>query len=318
MRVSQHFAELLETVGQSEANRYNYSRRLESFLVLHGEKELESIAQADVNSWLAMLKARGYADTTLTGYRQSIKTLFNFAVNQNRLLVSPARHIKTGSTLSQRPKLPAEASVAAITAKAIQWLTTDNPQKVRTAAFWLLSRAAGPRWGELHKLSLSEVSNALESGRMWVKSYGKTGEVVLRFNQQVADALAKWLSLRPKVRIDRCFITTRMTITKADRVPRFRPLSRSGGAKALIDLAKKAGVGKAVLTHALRHRLGDSLTVRVSPKVAAMALNHRDWQTAKTAIAYYHHPNEEMIAAAIDELAQTESDDWNAFFGVGG
>lgn len=319
MKLNQHFRDLLETVGQSEANRYNYTRRLQSFLDQHGERKLEEISQADINNWLAMLRDRGYAETTLTGYRQAIKTLFNAAVNQNRLTASPARHIKTGSTISRRPKLPPEHAVTAITHQALIWLKSNNPYQVRTAAFWLLSRAAGPRWGELHNLKQSDIAAAIQAGQTFVKSFGKTGEVVLRFDHQVANALREWLRLRPPAKIDRCFITTRPSPTKTDKTPRYRPLSRSGATKALIALAAAAGIEKAILTHALRHRLGDTLTHRKSAKYAAIALNHRDWQTAKTAIAYYHHPEERAVAAAIAELAEIEElTQWATFFRVTG
>ena len=38
---------------------------------------------------------------------------------------------------------------------------------------------------------------------------------------------------------------------------------------------------------------------RYGPKVAAIILNHRDWQSAATAIAFYHHPDEADASLAV-------------------
>ena len=75
------FAEFLNEIpGQSEANRYNYTRRLASFLELNAKKTLAQITRADVNYFVAQLSTKGYAEATMSGYRQAIKSFFNFCV----------------------------------------------------------------------------------------------------------------------------------------------------------------------------------------------------------------------------------------------
>jgi hypothetical protein len=70
----------------------------------------------------------------------------------------------------------------------------------------------------------------------------------------------------------------------------------------LVRLAKEAGVPRPIYTHALRHRIGDLTTQRHGPKVAALLLNHRDANTAATAIAFYHHPDELDVSRAVGQL----------------
>src|SRR5262245_10379800 len=99
--LNETFAVFLENLqGQSACNRRNYTQRLSSFLALHGETRLGQITATDVNKWLTALEERGYQEATIAGYRQAIKSFFNFCVREGAIKVSPARHIATGSFVS--------------------------------------------------------------------------------------------------------------------------------------------------------------------------------------------------------------------------
>lgn len=322
------FAEFLtEMPGQSEANRYNYTRRLAPFLEGNAKKALVQITRADVNDFIALLRTRGYAEATMSGYRQAIKAFFNYCVKRGYIPRSPADHIKTGQFISKRRKLPPEPDVSRITHLALQWLKTDSPRQVRDAVIWLMCELSGPRQREIGELRKSEVEYTLRQGAdnkgiYRCLSTGKTKEILIRFNETVAVGLRQWLTLRPHCPLDRCFITTRPTATKADPQLRFRALSRSATTHLLEDLAQKAGVSKPVFSHALRHRRGTKTTQEHDAKLAAMILNHRDWHSAKTAMEFYYHPDEDSVSAVLagenNLYKQTpdQQQEWNRFFGV--
>lgn len=322
------FAEFLnEMPGQSEASRYNYTRRLEPFLAVNGDKSPVQITRTDVNNFVALLNTRGYAEATMSGYRQALKAFMNYCVRRGYIPRSPADHIKTGQFISKRRKLPSEADVAIITALADQWLHSDQPRRVRDAVIWFMCELSGPRQREIGELRKSEVEYALRQGPdahgiYKCLSTGKTKEILIRFNEKVADGLRMWLKLRPQTTLDRCFITTRKTKTKKDPVPRFRQLSRSATTHLLEDLAQQAGVSKPVFSHALRHRRGTKTTREHDAKLAAMILNHRDWQSAKTAMEFYYHPNEDSVSAVLageHNSYKKQSPDhqaWSRFFGI--
>lgn len=299
------FAEFLDEMpGQSESNRYNYTRRLAPFLAGNAKKALVQITRADVNDFITLLRNRGYAEATMSGYRQAIKALFNYCVKKGYIPRSPADHIKTGQFTSKRRRLPAEPDVERITRLAEQWLQTSSPRKVRDATIWLICELSGPRQREIGELRKSEVEYSLRQGPDSQGIYrclstGKTKEILIRFDEAVAQGLRKWLELRPHCQLDRCFITTRKTTTKADPVARYRALSRSATTHLLEDLAQQAGAAKAVFSHALRHRRGTKTTQEHDAKLAAMILNHRDWQSAKTAMEFYYHPDEESVSAVL-------------------
>lgn len=317
------FTEFLDELpGQSEANRYNYTRRLAPFLEANKKKTLVQITRVDINAFIAQLTVRGYAEATLSGYRQALKGFFNYCVRKGYLIRSPADHIKTGTFISRRRKLPPEPDVSQITALADQWLKTDNPRQVRDAVIWLMCEQSGPRRREIVELRKSEVEYALRAGPdahgiYKCLSRGKTKEVFIRFGEHVASGLRKWLALRPQSNLDRCFITTRKTKTEADPVYHYRPLNRNSMTRLLEGLANSAGVSRAVFTHALRHRRGHKTTSDHNAKLAALILNHKDSSTAKTAIAFYYHPDESEISEALAQsTSHQELAELDRFFGV--
>ena len=297
MLLENRFAEFLETLpGQSEFNRRNYTHRLRGFLALHGHKPAAVVTPADVNSWQRDLARRRLAPATLAGYRQAIKALFNYCVELGDIARSPAAHLTIGSFVTSRAdKLPPEADVRLVTDLAHRWVVSGRPSRVRDGLIWLLSFHSGPRLGEIRNLLLDDVVAALRAGPddlgvLRAPTHGKTGRVHIRFGGHVAEAFHAWLDLRPSSSARECFITTR-----GDG----RALTRSAATHVYERICAAAGVEPPILSHALRHRLGHLTTREFGPKVAALLLNHRDWQQPATAIAFYHHPDEGDASRAI-------------------
>ena len=332
MLLDDRFAEFLETLrGQSACNRRNYEQRLRGFLALHGGKPVAGVTAADVNAWHRELhkrknrKGQPLASATLSGYRQALKALFNHCVEMGDIVRSPAAHLAVGSfTSSRADKLPRDEDVGRVTALAWQWSASMQPQRVRDGLIWLLSLYSGPRLGEIRGLLLADAQAALrrgpdEYGVYRMASTGKTGRVSIRFAGNVAEVLTAWLALRPPSSASECFITTRPDATGDTRA-----LTRSAASHIYESLCAAAGVVPPIFSHALRHRLGDQTARQFGPKVTAILLNHRDWQTAATAIAFYHHPDETDASLAIlsgngyvASAAPDERDELHRLFGVG-
>ena len=324
MLLDDRFREFLETArGQSACNRRNYEQRLRTFLEAHGCKPAGAVTAADVNAWHRELEKRHLASATLAGYRQAIKALFNYCVEAGDIARSPAAHLAVGSFASSRAdKLPPEDAVARVTALAWERAAGPNPQWIRDSLIWLLSLYSGPRLGEIRNLLRADAEAALRLGPdaygvYRVTTTGKTGRVSIRFAGNVAEVLSAWLAVRPPSSAPECLITTR-----PDDAGGYRALTRSAASHIYERLCATAGVQPPIFSHALRHRLGDLTTRQFGPKVAAILLNHRDWETAATAIAFYHHPNEADASLAIlsgnDYSPPDERDELHRLFGVGG
>lgn len=315
MLLIDRFRDFVEVIqGQSEYNRRNYQQRLKGFLAVHGDKPAADVSPADVNVWHRELQSRRLAPATLAGYRQALKAFFNYCVEVGDIPRSPAAHLAIGSFVSSRSdKLPIEADVQTVTDLAWQWVNSRHAQRVRDGLIWLLSVHSGPRLGEIRNLLLEDVVSAFRVGPdshgvYRVPSTGKTGRVHIRFADRVADAVHAWLTVRPQCSTPECFITVRPRQSKSGGGPIHRPLTRSAATHIYESICAAAGVAPPILSHALRHRLGHLTTQQYGPKVAAILLNHRDWQQPATAIAFYHHPDEGDASRAVLSSAGGHAD----------
>lgn len=323
MTIEEQFVLFLDQLGgRSKYSLRNYRLRLNTFVESNGKRKAEEITRADINRWNDSIQERGYAEATLAGYRQAMKAFISFCLGQE----NPASHIKTGSFFSKRNKIPPEKNVEACSHVALAWLHSEVNVKVRNATIFLLSKGSGLRLREIQELKLSDVQQSIESGpdvngMYTVNSHGKTKDVLVRYGRVVAAAFQRWMEIRPLCRVDRLFVTCKSSVTAKDMTQRFRPMSRSAIHKAFMSISSAAGLSRAIQSHALRHRLGDKLTREYGPKIAAMALNHADWMSASTAIAFYHHPDQEDVSMAIASLAEEfeetgQQEEINKLFGI--
>jgi integrase len=317
---------LNELSGQSPMTRRNYRSRLQVFLKRYGQYQPARIERRHINRWHQWLMKRDLAKATMAGYRQALRAFFNWLVASGYIDRNPTSHLKIGSFLPAGHKLPNEADVERITQMVVgmledrrgarrivlgrQWRASNvlisaaypEPYRVRDAAIWLLCRGCGPRAREVCNVRLSSLRRGLErgpddAGIYSMSSHGKTGNTIMRFDERTAQALRDWLEVRPgNADSDYLFVSTRCLEGQ------YRQMTRASLAKLLVRLAKEAGVPRPIYTHALRHRIGDLTTQRHGPKVAALLLNHRDANTAATAIAFYHHPDELDVSRAVGQL----------------
>lgn len=305
MRLEDRFREFLQTCGQSESSQRNYEQRLRVFLAEHGRKPAGDITAADVNDWHSRLQQRDLSPATLAGYRQALKALFNYCIENEDLSRSPARHLKIGSFASSREDmLPPESDVQRVTELAQMWIHSDSPLKVRDSLIWLLSYQSGPRLGEIRNLRFNAVEKALRSGPDVYGVYkfpskGKTGRVVIRISEHLISGVYHWMELRPPSNVPELFTTLHAVRQLRTGEISLRALTRSAADHIYVSICEAAGVRPFIRSHALRHRLGDLTTRQFGPKVAAILLNHRDWQKAGTAIAFYHHPDEDDASRAV-------------------
>ena len=138
-----------ELSGQSAANRRNYRTRLRLFGEMYGDETPGTITAAKINAWHNAIKARGYQPATLAGYRQALKSFFNWLVGRGEISISPADHLKVGSFISRRTRLPAETEVSRCLGVARIWSRSRRPLMVRDGLVWLISYVSGCRLREL-------------------------------------------------------------------------------------------------------------------------------------------------------------------------
>jgi len=300
------FEKFLSSIeGQSWSSQYNYTRRLDLFLNNVGDKLPRELTSADVNDWYNEILLFGYADATNSGYVQAMKTFCSWLYRRGYVDQSPAEHMKFGSFVSKKNKLPNESSVLAVTNLALHYVRSESSSKVELlrALGWLMSWESGGRLGELVNVRFSDVRDALEAGpnenmTYSIVSSGKTKEAVLEFSKLTAAALECWFLVRPATKHNRLFVATRRTRRGGSKLD-YYPLTKRGFQSMLEALCGDANV-RPILPHSLRHRAGDLITREYGPKVAQMKLNHKD---VKTVLDFYHHPDRYDVNCATVALA---------------
>lgn len=301
-------APFLDQLGgrQSRRNRDLYTTRLQPFIDLHGDQPPDTITMTMITDWLALMEERGYQPSTLTGYRQAVKTFFRWLHEIGLIPHSPIARMKVGSTNSSRIRLPDAVALQTATALATSWmLESDEPTKIRDGCLFRLATTCGPRSQELRNLTLSEVKRSLQKGGDgWgmyeCQSQGKTGQTLIRFGPEVAAGLRRWLAVRPAdARINLCLIPTKRTRTRADRNLIWRKMSRSALDSVFVNLCAAAGVAP-IRPHTIRHQVGTDIARSSGAKIAAVVLNHADaYNGAATANRYYIHTDQQDVAEAL-------------------
>jgi integrase len=184
---------------------------------------------------------------------------------------------------------------------ALGQVRAHEPCQIRDGFVVLLAAESGSRLGEIVALQKNMVEEALRRPDhrcvYTVMSTGKTGLVHLEFTEVTAFALQRWLSVRPSSMVTHLLTTMKPMAVRGSGDCRVRSLGSRSVSRAFERVSAEAGV-KTIRAHALRHRLGHLVTQRFSAKVAAMKLNHRDAATARTAIAFYHHPDVDEVSEA--------------------
>jgi integrase len=278
--------------GQSRSNRYNYRHRVGSLLAMV-DTPLAEIAAQDVNRWLRGLEATR-SPVTVAGHRQAVKTFFNWCVEEGLIERSPAAHLRVGRVAPDVVAIPDERDVAAVTAVAHRWSRSAEFVERRAAFVWLYCLESGCRRGGLLALRRHQFRAPREivrgSGVYTFDSREKTGRVVHQVTTLSIEAARRMLSLRPASESGALLVGSRSP---------FRALSASGVAKDFINICAEAEV-RAILSHALRHRIGDVLTREYSPKIAAKKLNHRGIETT---MLWYHRADESDVAVATAAMA---------------
>lgn len=147
----------------------------------HGITDVRQMGRADVDRYVAELRGAGLALRTVENWIGALKCFFDFLVETNRLLLSPAEHVRernlghlVGPTVSAD-----EAD------KVLATVNTSTLMGQRDRAMLELMYGTGIRRGECAALTIYDVD--LDGGQLRV--VGKRGERMV----PVGSAAAKWL-----------------------------------------------------------------------------------------------------------------------------
>lgn len=307
----------LEERDSSLAHLRTVRSRLGRMTRGRGDLPLQA-ARAELARYFAELHDCGLASGTLAGHKTTQLAFWRYCVNQRWIDESDALLIPRAHRYSYRPvhsrAAPADDFIAVLSClPAYAAHRDDAPRDIRDAALVSLIADSACRRGEAWNLRRASVIATLARPDMTngraiyhVSGEGKTGTVDIRFFEETARLLDKWLTCVP-LRAGYVFLSLRTG-------RRIRIDAMQIGLRRICEFAGVRPFG----FHAMRKRLvTDAIAASGDPKIGQLLAGHA---SERTTLAYYNdiaQTRVDTVAAQLaDQYRRSEGDDLaQAFFG---
>jgi integrase len=285
--------ELFLAVDRARQTTQTYAKFLRPFVLAIGpERPLDIIQPVDIAVFVNDMKERteiyadhpkrptvaaGLAPMTVFKNVKMIKTFFSWCVKQGYLVESPAAFL-----VNRRPIRPLGMGKAATDEELAAMLDAAR-YKPRDYALMLLLAQSGCRAGEAAGLRIGSLD--LERLIAYVNGKGNLTRPIY-FCQEAAEAMDAWLKVRPKVKHDFVFTSTRG----------HQALTGESVSDVVRRLSRTVGLSRTLGAHSLRHRVGLIFArMHVAPRVTQHYLGHTN---IKTTLEYYQDVDESDLRNA--------------------
>ena len=243
---------------------------------------LEEAARADVQAFLLSLAKKKLDAKSVARNLVAIRQLYKFLLQEGRIEKDPASHVESPKTWRRVPQFLSVEEVDRLLAAP----DPATPGGVRDRAMLELLYATGLRVSEL--VGLTE--NQLDLRMGVLRAFGKgSKERMVPIGEEAVERLREWLE-GPREELaalgrHRGFVF----------LSRFgRRMSRVMFGKILDKYAKRAGIGRKISPHKLRHSFATHLLERGADLRAVQAmLGHADISTTQI----YTHVNRARLKA---------------------
>ena len=239
------------SVNTTEAYR-NDLTQLTAFLSTSDKKPLAAAGWADVTrddilDYIANLKAKEYATTTISRKVAAVKSFFSYLTGQGLLESDPSEGV---STPKAGRALPSTLDVKEVEALLDEPRKESTPASMRASAMLELLYASGLRVSELVSLGIADVN--LEEGYVRCRGKGFKERIIPVYPEAVRAVRLYIDEARPKLRRRRD--ESALFLNR-----RGNRLTRQGFWLILKALAVEAGVTGAITPHTLRHSFATHL-----------------------------------------------------------
>jgi integrase/recombinase XerD len=252
----------IEAYGHGLSRFLNYASR-------KGIEEIRKVGKFDVRAYLLTLKKQGLSTRSIVRNLVAIRTFFRFLIQEGILQINPVEETEFPKLAKTLPEILALKEVEQL----LEQPDLKTPLGVRNRAMLEVLYATGMRVSELVQLPINQVN--LEGG--FVLVYGKgSKERVVPLGREAME----WITLYTE--------TARQRLTGGKESP-FLFVNRSGRGMTrqcfwqnLKILGRKAGIGKRITPHLLRHSFASHLLERGADlRSVQMMLGHEDISTTQ-------------------------------------
>jgi integrase/recombinase XerD len=208
--------------------------------------DLGQVSEADVQDYVANLRAEGRAAATIARAVVAVRSLHRFLVDEGRAVVDPTGDVGTPRVPQGLPKALSEEEVTSLLAAVIG----EGPTARRDRAILELLYGTGMRISELVGLSLGDV--ALDEGV--IRAFGKGAkERIVPVGRYARVALEAWLGPNGRAGLVPARWARRHDSEAVFLNVRGGRLSRQGAWGIVRRYGDQIGLGDRLTPHVLRH-----------------------------------------------------------------
>jgi integrase/recombinase XerD len=279
--LADHFTHHLRVErGLAENTISSYSRDISRFFDFLDRKARSpvTVSQENLVDYIASLRG-ALSPRSVARNLSSLKSFYRFLVSEGKVEVNPARRLNT-------PKLPKRLP-GVLSREEVERLLSQpesaHPRGQRDKAMLELLYATGLRVSELVGLKISNIN--LEAG--YVRTLGKgSKERMVPMGGKAVEALKEYLA-DGRIRLLKQRKASSLFLNA-----RGKPLSRQGFWKNIRQYGLKAGIGKEIKPHLLRHSFASHLLeYGADLRSVQIMLGHADISTTQI----YTHVTRERL-----------------------
>lgn len=264
------FIEHLREHSRSSATILAYSKDIEQLVqFLAGEGAVEP-AQATIDQLRAFMEnfvKQGYSAKSISRKTNSTKTFFKFLKSAGAITQDPAEGLEHPEFENKPPRI--------LTKLEYRALRDSARGDLRMSAIIEVLLQTGIRIGELARINLEDVTLEGENPSLYIRPMEGSSERTVPLNRSAAEAIQKYLEIRPKTQNHALFVTKTG-----------RPLLIRNIRTAIDRYFKMAGISGAKVND-LRHTwVAHHLATGVSLVIVSKLAGHKRISTTERYLAY--------------------------------
>jgi site-specific recombinase XerD len=234
-----HYRRYLKRRNYSDHTKRNYLNRLQHYLIWL-QVPVESAEPAHIKHFIDILLDRRLSPQTINGHLIAIRSFYRYLREEEQVAID--NPVISGLSLRLPKPLPRFLQDSEVRA------FFNVISKRRDLAIFMLMLRCGLRVEEVANLTLEVVDH--QRNQIMVRCGKGARDRLVYLNDEVAEALAAYLQLRPETSESRIFLVEK-------GIYRGKPLSVRGIQKRAEYYSKKSGVH--VSCHQLRHTMATDL-----------------------------------------------------------
>ena len=214
-----------------------------------GATEWARVSPRLLSDYVVAIQERGYSNTTVARKIASVKSFFNFLLEEGEIREDPTENLSSPRTGRSLPKPLSEEDVQRLLEEPFK---SDTPEGLRDGAMLEVLYASGLRVSEMINLDVRDVN----IDEQYLRCMGKgSKERIVPLYDRVVDVVQHYVTngrselLAPSNRNEQALFLNR----RGDR------LTRQGFWLILKNHASKAGIVQTITPHTLRHSFATHL-----------------------------------------------------------